>query len=139
MKKILFTLIALLSLSIGANAQTRVSSQQREYSQVSWGSAGYNVATVTANGRKIGTITATTNANMSITVKNNTNSTLKIWVDFCAYDSSDNKFDYSEDSGSANGYKWDTVSANGTFTISTSYGECKWVRAIMPKRIKLLK
>jgi hypothetical protein len=106
---------------------------------VSWGSAGYNVATVTANGRKIGTITATTNANRTITVKNNTNTTLKIWVDYCAYAARDNKFDYSEDSGSSNGFRWETVSANGTFTISTSYDEDKWVRAIMPKRIKLLK
>lgn len=139
MKKILFTLIAMFALSIGAQAQAYVSSQQREYTQVSWGSAGYNVATVKADGQKIGTITATTNSNQSITVKNNTSRTLKIWVDYCAYDASDNKFDYSEDSGSANGYKWETVSANGSFTISTKYHDCKWVRAIMPKRIKVLK
>lgn len=139
MKKIIFTLIALFALSIGAQAQAYVSSQQREYTQVSWGSAGYNVATVKFGDQKIGTITATTNSNQSITVKNNTNRTLKIRVDYCAYSASDNKLDYSEDSGSANGFQWETVSANSSFTISTRYHDCKWLKAIMPKRIKVLK
>lgn len=134
------TLIALIAFTLGTNAQVRVTSQSRNYAYTySWGAGGKNVATVSENGRKIGEIIATVNANRSITVKNNTSRTLKIWVDFCGYSSSDDLNDFSEDSGSANGMKWDTVSANGSFTISPLYDDCKWLRAIMPKRIKILK
>ena len=140
MKKILLTLVALVTLSASVSAQDNFKAQgeTRSYPKTySWGKAGQAKAMIGYSKGFIGDITATVLSDRSIEVKNNTGLyfIVSVWVN--GYKQGDNINDI-EDNSSQGSFYTDFIAPWGTWKTRSNYFDSRHT-AIMPFKIKVSK
>ena len=139
MKKILLTLVALLSLtSVSAQEKFKAQGESRSYPNTySWGKGGRAKAMIGYSKGFIGDITATVLSDRSIEVKNNTGLyfVVSVWVN--GYKKGDNINDL-EDNSSQGSFYTDYIAPWGTWKTESNYFDSNHC-ALMPFKIRVSK